>query len=220
VVHFDVAASLRCESVRLRLRTNHPLRGDLRVTLRSPSGTRSLLQAYNADETPGPKDWTYSSTLHLFEPTEGIWTLEVTDEGAGSSGDVLGATLLLEGVAITDADHDGLDDAWERHRFGGLGQGPAGDPDEDGWTNLRESVAGTDPLVRDRPDGPSIGEWNPGMIRVSLPAIPGVVRTLLTGTRLDALTNRVDLVSPGTEASAILPVGDGVRFVRLPASSQ
>ncbi len=45
----------------------------------------------------------------------------------------------------TDSDGDGLPDAWETGFFGGLSQTAAGDPDGDGWSNLSEYQAGTDP---------------------------------------------------------------------------
>jgi hypothetical protein len=48
----------------------------------------------------------------------------------------------------TDADGDGLPDAWERLHFGSLnatGGGPDDDPDGDGFTNQQEHIAGTDP---------------------------------------------------------------------------
>ncbi len=44
-----------------------------------------------------------------------------------------------------DSDGDGLPDAWEIARFGNLSQGPNGDPDGDGFTNLQEYLADTDP---------------------------------------------------------------------------
>ena len=46
---------------------------------------------------------------------------------------------------IRDEDGDGMDDRWESHFFGGLGQMPDGDFDEDGWSNMSEYRAKTDP---------------------------------------------------------------------------
>ena len=77
---FEISQDLRCEHVGVRLRTDHSGRGDLRVTLRSPSGTVSVLQRYNAGYQCGPADWTYWSTQHFFEPSAGTWELRVTDE--------------------------------------------------------------------------------------------------------------------------------------------
>jgi hypothetical protein len=202
------------------LRTDHPVRGDLRVTLTSPGGTRSVLQAYNADTAPGPVDWTYSSTHHLLEPTAGIWTLAVTDEGAGASGNQLAAALILHGVPIADADGDGLDDDWERRRLGGLAGGPGDDPDADGWSNAIEALAGADPARPDRSPNAQMSEWKPGFARVTVPVMPGMPRDVLTGERPDVLGQRLSVVAPGIEAAAILPATNAcARFVRaLPSA--
>lgn len=51
--------------------------------------------------------------------------------------------------SLTDSDNDGLPDAWEVQYFGGLQQGPTGDPDGDGLTNLQEYQYGTNPTNAD-----------------------------------------------------------------------
>ena len=48
-------------------------------------------------------------------------------------------------LATDDSDGDGLLDSWELQFFGDLGQEAAGDFDGDGFTNLEEFGAGTDP---------------------------------------------------------------------------
>jgi alpha-tubulin suppressor-like RCC1 family protein len=57
-----------------------------------------------------------------------------------------------------DENQNGILDAWERQYFGGLGVAPEGDPDGDGYSNLQEFLAGTDPNGADSdgdgmPDG-------------------------------------------------------------------
>ena len=47
--------------------------------------------------------------------------------------------------ATKDKDKDGLGDNWEREYFDNLEQGPDGDYDDDGYTNLEEYQKGTDP---------------------------------------------------------------------------
>ncbi|MBI3855233.1 MAG: hypothetical protein HY293_06040, partial [Planctomycetes bacterium] len=47
---------------------------------------------------------------------------------------------------MTDSDGDGMDDAWEMTHFLSLAQTAGGDPDGDGYTNLQEFQAGTDPM--------------------------------------------------------------------------
>ena len=48
---------------------------------------------------------------------------------------------------IVDTDGDGLPDSWEIQYFGNLSQGPNGDPDGDGKSNMTEYLAGWDPTV-------------------------------------------------------------------------
>jgi parallel beta-helix repeat protein len=48
---------------------------------------------------------------------------------------------------FVDTDADGLQDEWEMWYFGNLSQGPDDDYDGDGWTNVEEYFAGTDPTV-------------------------------------------------------------------------
>ena len=137
-VSFTVADIMACEHVGVRLRTTHSSRGDLRISLVSPKGTRTVLQSLNEDFFPGPEDWTYWSTQFLMEPSKGVWRLEVADLREADSGSILGAELLIDGVNITDEDADGLDDDWERRWFAGLDHGPREDVDGDGLDLVRE----------------------------------------------------------------------------------
>jgi len=89
-LYFNVTNTLVCEHVGVRLQTDYPLRANLRITLVSPMGTRSILQTYNNDINAGPVDWTYYSTHHFFESSAGAWTLTVSDQGGGASGSILG----------------------------------------------------------------------------------------------------------------------------------
>jgi hypothetical protein len=80
VYRLKITDTLVCEHVGVRLKTTHSQRSDVRVTLVSPMGTRSILQAINNDNNPGPADWTYWSTHHFYESSAGEWRLEVSDE--------------------------------------------------------------------------------------------------------------------------------------------
>ncbi len=168
-VVFNVTNSLVCEHVQVRVQTSHTRRGDLRITLRSPSGTLSVLQARNEDGTAGPSDWTYLSTQHFFEPTKGNWTLGVTDENPNATGSLFAAALVLHGVPIIDTDGDGLDDGWEMQWFGNLNQTGLGDPDGDGENNLIEQVRQTDPTKVNRPWKLDLSQWTPTIGRLSWP---------------------------------------------------
>lgn len=55
-------------------------------------------------------------------------------------------------VFAEDTDGDGVDDVWEARNFGNISQKEDGDFDNDGKTNLEEFQAGTDPVIKNKPD--------------------------------------------------------------------
>lgn len=66
--------------------------------------------------------------------------------------------LAPTAVLAADVDADGLEDEWELGYFPSLSsQSSAGDPDEDGLTNLDEQAAGTDP-TREDTDGDGLSD--------------------------------------------------------------
>lgn len=172
-VAFDVTEALSLDAVRVRLRAVHPRMGDLRVTLRSPRGTWSVLQRCGTMTSAQIDAWWYGSRRHAFEPSRGTWTLAVTDEAPGATGRVVEAELELGGLRIEDADDDGLDDRWELARLGTMGDGGADDPDGDGLTHAVEAWLGTDPLESDRPFVVEAWRDGPTGMRMSWPATPG-----------------------------------------------
>jgi len=186
VYSLSVTDTLVCEHVRLRVQSDHPRRGDLRITLLSPRGTRSVLQQVNTDDSPGPTDWTYYSTLHFGESSAGTWTVSIGDEASLNAGNVLSVELLIDGVAITDTDADGLDDNWEMARLGTLAYGPNDDPDGDGYNNAREQLMGTDPDAVDAPFNLDLSLWNEKLARLSWPAVTSKNFEVLAGTNVAA----------------------------------
>jgi subtilisin family serine protease/subtilisin-like proprotein convertase family protein len=209
---FAVTKALLCEHVGLRVQSDHPRRGDLRITLHSPQGTRSVMQRVNSDPLPGPVDWTYISTHHFYEASVGNWTASITDESAGTTGQVLSVSLILEGVALSaDADGDGLDDAWELANFGTLNFGPRDDPDGDGYSNAREQVLGSNPLAAEGPFRLDVARFNARLARLSWPASTNYHYEVLTGPNapapLSVLTNiagtfpEAELFTPRTNAA-------------------
>ena len=168
-----VTNTLLCEHVALRVSFNHPRRADVRLTLVSPSGTRSVLQHFNADVYSAAREWTYYSTHHFFESSAGEWRVEVSDERPGETGSLESVVLTIQGVPIIDTDRDGLDDGWEAAHFGTLALGAADDPDRDGVNNMAEQILMSDPLAVDAPFQLELSPWDETHARVSWPGLPG-----------------------------------------------
>lgn len=96
---FDFSGtSLRVEHVQVHVFIDHPFRGDLECTLRSPAGTVSRLVASSDDDFPGYYDWTFSSVQHWGESAAGTWTLHLADRFAGDIGQLWQATVTLHGT--------------------------------------------------------------------------------------------------------------------------
>ena len=190
---FAVTNTWICEHIGVRVQTDHSRRGDLRITLLSPQGMLSVLQHANFDDSAGPIDWTYYSTLHFGESSAGTWTVSISDEQPLNTGSVLFVALNLDGVAITDTDRDGLDDNWEEARFGSLAFGPQDDPDGDGYSNAREQIMGTDPNAADIAFPLDLSPWDRGLARLSWAGVTNRTYEVLTGTNaaapLEVLTN-------------------------------
>ncbi len=221
---FTVASTLQCEHVGVRLKTTHTSRQDVRVTLVSPMGTRSNLQAINADDSAGPSDWTYWSVAHFYESSAGTWQLEVSDEQnttlAGTStpatGSVTYAELIITGVTITDTDYDGLSDAWEQKYFGSLSYTAKDDPDADGFNNAREQIMGTDPAQSNTAFLLDFAQWNPGYWRLSWPARETATYSVLAGDGVSSswtvLTNRTGSLP---NAEYVVSSTNNQRFFRV-----
>ena len=172
-----------CEHVGVRVKSDHTRRGDLRVVLVSPSGTRSVLQSVNTDRHVFPASgWTYYSTQCFFEPSPGTWRLELIDQEPGNSGSLLSADLILHGTQIVDTDCDGLDDTWELSHFGDLAHGPTEDPDHDGMSNAMEQAVGTNPSAEDVAFSVDLSRWNPFVIRLSWPGTSGAIYQVLAAS--------------------------------------
>lgn len=183
---FQVSDSLLCEHVKVTVEATHEQRGDLRITLVSPVGTRSVLQRLGRDLSPFPKQWTFTSTHHFYESSQGTWHLQIGDESAGGTGTVHRATLEILGVPIKDADHDGLDDDWEMAHFNSLQYGPMDDPDQDGYSNAREQILGTDPAANESPLAVGLSFWDDSVVRLNWPSRAGAVYQIVGKTNLNA----------------------------------
>ncbi len=199
---FNVTETLQCEFVGVRLDSTHTARGDLRIVLTSPGGTHSILQRANQDSAPGPNDWTYYSVQHFYESSFGTWTLTVLDEDNQGTGAITSVSLIIHGVPITDADHDGLDDNWEMRHFNSLAAAPTDDPDQDGFNNAREQVLGTDPNAIDAPLQLDLSRWDSRLARLSWPGTTNITYRVEAGPESAApltVTTNVPGQFPETE---------------------
>jgi subtilisin-like proprotein convertase family protein len=144
---FAVSSAVRVEHVALTLDITHPYRGDLAITLTSPSGMTSRLAEVHNDGGNN-YHWTFSSVRHWGESSTGTWTLKIADVAAVDIGTLDAATLTLSGAPTTFTD-------WTAD-FAELGdQTTAGDPDQDGLPNLVEYYLGG------RPDSPDQATRSP-----------------------------------------------------------
>ena len=162
-----------CEHVGLRVATTHTRRGDFRITLVSPAGTRSVLQRISNDVSPGPSNWTYFSVHHFLEPSRGMWQVDITDQQPLDTGAITELELILRGISITDTDGDGLDDDWERAQFHFAAPGTARRSGPDGQSNALEQVLGTTATAADRPLTLDLATWNDTHFRLSWPGVEG-----------------------------------------------
>ncbi|MBI2928210.1 MAG: S8 family serine peptidase [Verrucomicrobia bacterium] len=209
---FEVADTLLCEHVGVKITTAGTRRGDLRITLLSPQGTRSVLQHANPDDTLGPDGWTYYSTHHFYESSAGTWTVALADEEANNAGSATEVCLILRGVPIPDSDHDGLDDDWEAANFGSLAQVPSADPDGDGASNVREQILGTNPLLDETVFQADVSPFDETRVRLSWPGRADVLYEILAAP---------DATAPFTLLTNVVGrSGEMEWFVPAPNSSQ
>jgi subtilisin family serine protease len=91
---------LRVEHVEVTVNITHAWRGDLEITLTSPSGTVSTLASPTfSDSGDNYTNWTFSSVRHWGESSEGTWQLSIRDVDTGFVGKFNFATIKFYGVA-------------------------------------------------------------------------------------------------------------------------
>src|SRR5207237_159319 len=111
-------------------------------------------------------------------------------------------SLIITGVPIKDTDHDGLDDDWELAHFHTLEYGPQDDPDQDGFSNAREQIMGTDPKVAESPFKIDLSVWDAHLARLSWPGNTNITYQVRLGIDSTApLTTITNIVGrfPETE---------------------
>lgn len=84
---FSSSTILRAEHVTVTLDIQHPKRGDLAVTLVSPSGIQSRLARPRTDNNEDYPDWEFMTVRNWGEESAGTWKLQINDttsEGVGT----------------------------------------------------------------------------------------------------------------------------------------
>ena len=91
-------SNIRVEQITLKLSATHDARGDLEITLTSPSGMVSKLAAVHSDTGNDYSDWTFSSVHGWGELSNGVWTLKVAD--LSTTGNSTGGTLTAAELRV------------------------------------------------------------------------------------------------------------------------
>ena len=214
-----VPDELLCEQIGVRVNMTHPVRGDIRLTVQSPAGTRSILQANVPDVTAWRSDWTFWSNQFFYEQAKGKWTVAVSDLVKNFTGALSSVELTVRGTSITDADSDGLDDNWELEYFESLVETALGDPDKDGESNAREQALRTNPAKFNGSFDLRYHRLANGDLRLAWPSWRGFVFRIQSADHVLGPWNGEAVVESGkfqTEWDA-KPVAQGVRFYRVQA---
>ncbi len=96
---FDFSSSsLRVEHVTVTVNITHPYRGDLAITLTSPSGKTSRLAERHNDPGNNYSNWKFMSVHHWGESSAGIWTVKVADLSASDTGTLNSLRVDLYGT--------------------------------------------------------------------------------------------------------------------------
>lgn len=99
---FSDVADMRVEHVTVKLDIDHRYRGDLHISLTSPSGTVSTLATTTSqDDGLDYKDWIFSSVRHWGESAKGVWQLRCRDLARGDTGVFRSAEVRLFGTQVT-----------------------------------------------------------------------------------------------------------------------
>jgi len=134
--------------------------------------------------------------------------------------------LLLLGAAgplpaqMIDLNHNGMSDVWE-WVYNAYGINPNGDSDGDGFSNLQESIAGTNPFNSNSYPHISLGWYSPGRFSVSVPCAPGKQYTLLSVTALGSTNWAVEtnlVARSGTNVTLTAPPSATAKFYRVAVS--
>ena len=98
--NFAAQSALRVEHVTVQVNATHSRRGDLDITLTSPSGMKSRLAERHDDDTANLA-WTFMSVRHWGENSSGTWKVSVVDRNYENVGTLNSVTLKIYGTSAS-----------------------------------------------------------------------------------------------------------------------
>ncbi len=97
---FDISqTNLRVEHVTLSASITHPFRGDLAITLISPSGMESRLSEQHNDPGSDYVEWKFMTVRNWGESSQGIWRVRIADLKMGDIGVLESLHLQIYGTS-------------------------------------------------------------------------------------------------------------------------
>jgi subtilisin-like proprotein convertase family protein len=94
-IHVNTSTDDTIEHVEVILNAAHEYRGQLEVTLTSPSGTKSVLAESHADAGENYESWTFMTVKNWGETIEGDWQLSIVDTQGGHTGTLISWELVI-----------------------------------------------------------------------------------------------------------------------------
>jgi len=138
---------------------------------------------------------------------------------------VLACLALLLGTRpapaqMIDLNNNGMSDVWE-WTYNAYGASPTADPDQDGFSNLQEAIAGTNPYDSNSYPRIAFEFYSPTNFSVVVPSALGKLYTLLSVTNLGSTNwqfeTNLEALS-GTNLSLVVPPATVMKFYRIGVS--
>lgn len=101
VKEFPITAEHRVEHVTVTVDLRHTRRGQVSLSLISPSGMVSELAPVRSDRRAHWRNWTFSSVRHWGESSQGTWKLVFKDLTPRTTGRLLRVELRLHGTPVS-----------------------------------------------------------------------------------------------------------------------